>query len=410
MRPSARIASMFRSVPRDLLLFTAAVCAAAFAQSFMDATFNNYLNTVFELGELERSLIELPRELPGFFLIFISASFSFLCIRHLAALAHIFAGFGMLAIGLFPDSFHTMVIWLFCFSIGQHLFFPLQSSIGMELAPEGHAGRVLGRLQSWGNIAALLGSLIIYLGFRFLGFNFTLSFALGGAGFLIAAAFTLFMKKDAKQSAKRRFVLRREYGLYYWLTVLYGTRKQLFLTFAPWVLVTVFRQPTSTIAILLTVGGVIGIFFKPWLGKVIDRCGERLVLTMESIGLIIICLFYALASELFSAELALIVTCGCYIADQLLYSVGMARATWLKKIALAPEDVSQTLTMGVSIDHLFSISIALLGGVLWNSFGYSVVFLMGGGIALLNLISARFIRIPIEPPRSMASGKQIEPP
>jgi len=271
---------------------------------------------------------------------------------------------------------------------------PLQASIGMELAPKGREGRVLGRLQSWGNIAALIGSFAVWLGFHSLGFDFTASFIIGGCAFLLAAFFTLLMKRGEKPKIKNAFRLRREYGLYYWLTVLYGTRKQLFLTFAPWVLVTIFQQPITTIAVLIVIGGVIGIFFKPWLGKIIDAYGERLIITMESVFLIIICLLYALAEDIFAHQTAIIIICACYVIDQLLFSVGIARATWLKKIAVVPEDVQQTLTMGVSIDHLFSIAIAFIGAALWNEFGYPAVFLMGTGIAVLNLISARFIRIP----------------
>jgi len=380
-----------KRLSRDLFLFTAAVSAAAFVQSIYDATFNNFLNTAFSISETQRGLIELPRELPGFLVIAISAAFSFLCTRRIAVVAHLFAACGMLLIGLFPTSFNIMLVWLFILSIGQHLFLPLQSSIGMELAPEGHTGRVLGRLQSWGNIAGLFGSVVVFLGFRFLNFSFAFCFVLGGVGFFIAALVIFFMKKDEKQKTAK-FLLRREYGLYYWLCILYGTRKQLFLTFAPWVLVTVFEQPTTTIAMLLLSGGIIGIFFKPWVGKMVDQYGERRILTMESAGLICICLIYALASDIFTPEFALYATCACYVIDQLLFSVGIARATWLKKIALSPEEVSQTLTMGVSIDHLFSISIALLGGVLWNELGYTSVFLMGAGIACINLISARFVR------------------
>ncbi|HPN82084.1 MAG TPA: MFS transporter, partial [Spirochaetota bacterium] len=200
--------------------------------------------------------------------------------------------------------------------------------------------------------------------------------------------------RDQPHPASSRFRLRREYGLFYWLTVLYGTRKQLFLTFAPWVLVTIFKEPTETIAILLFIGGVIGIFFKPWLGHLIDTRGERFVFTVEAILLIVICLGYAFASDLFIPSVALVLTAICYVVDQLLVSAGMARATWLKKIALAPEDVQQTLTMGVSIDHVFSISIALIGGLLWHDLGHSAVFLVGAGIAVVNLISARFVRVP----------------
>ena len=36
------------------------------------------------------------------------------------------------------------------------------------------------------------------------------------------------------------------------VAVLSGSRKQLFITFAPWVLVTIFKQPTQFIATLMT--------------------------------------------------------------------------------------------------------------------------------------------------------------
>ena len=382
---------------RDLGLFAAAIASMAFAQSMLDATFNNFLNTTFIMGNFERGILELPRELPGLLVIFVSALLAFLCPRRLAVAANLFAALGMFLIAFFSDTFSSMLVWLFVLSIGQHLFFPLQSSIAMELAPAGQTGRVLGRLQSWGNIAGLAGSLLVFFGFRLLGFGFTTSFVIGGFGFLVAALFTLAMEKDKPLPARHRFLLRREYRLFYWLNVLYGTRKQLFLTFAPWVLVTVFQQPTETIATLLFVGGVIGIFFKPWIGHLIDRLGERFVLTAEAVALVAICLGYAFASDLFVPAVALGITAGCYVIDQLLFAVGMARATWLKKIAVHPDDITQTLTMGVSIDHVFSITIALAGGILWQELGYKYVFLAGALIALANLVSARFVRTPEHP-------------
>jgi nitrate/nitrite transporter NarK len=93
------------------------------------------------------------------------------------------------------------------------------------------------------------------------------------------------MQKDQPHAARTKFQLRKEYRLFYWLNILYGTRKQIFLTFAPWVLVTVFRQKTQMLATLLTLGGVIGIFFKPLLGRAIDKLGERFILTSEAVFL-----------------------------------------------------------------------------------------------------------------------------
>jgi predicted MFS family arabinose efflux permease len=142
----------------------------------------------------------------------------------------------------------------------------------------------------------------------------------------------------------------------------------------------------------LTIGGAIGILFIPVLGKAIDRFGDRSIIATEAIVLIFICIGYGFSRNIFSETTALYMVFFCYIIDQMLVAVSMARATYLQKIALVPEDVSQTLTMGVSIDHIFSISIALMGGFVWSKWGYQYIFLAGAVIALINFISALQIK------------------
>ena len=388
-----RLRSKISAMPRDLALFFMAVALFGFSLSIVNAVFNNYLSEAFHLGDFQRGMLELPRELPGFLVVFYSAAFFFLCTRKLAALASVLAAAGVLLLGVYPGGYSLMIVWLFIMSSGQHIYLPLNQSIGMEFAGPGGAGKRLGQITGLANLAAILGSFIIFAGFRYLGFTFLVSFCLAAAGFLVAALCFFSMKPDRPRPVMTRFTLRREYGLYYWLTILYGTRKQIFLTFAPWVLVTVFHQKTEILATLLTIGGIIGIFFNPLLGKAIDRMGERFILMSEAAVLIVVCLAYGFSRDVMGEGMALIVVSACFIIDQLLMSVSMARATWIKKIALQPEDVSQTLTMGVTIDHIFSISIALVSGVVWMKLGYQYVFLIGAVIACINFVSASRIRI-----------------
>ncbi|MFA6471195.1 MAG: MFS transporter, partial [Candidatus Latescibacterota bacterium] len=110
--------------------------------------------------------------------------------------------------------------------------------------------------------------------------------------------------------------------------------------------------------------------------------------------LIFVCMGYGFSRNLFSPKTAFYVAGVCFIADQLLMSVNMARATYLKKIARHPSHITPTLTMAITLDHIFSISIALMGGLIWAKWGYQTVFLCGAGIAVLNLVSAAFIKIP----------------
>jgi MFS family permease len=151
-------------LPRNLHLFLAATFIFGFSQSIVDSTFNNFLNETFFINNLQRGLLELPRELPGLLTIVVSAILFFLCSRRQAALANILCAIGILFIGLLSPSFSVMLIWLFIFSIGQHLFIPLNQSIGMELAVKGETGKRLGQFSAVANVAMIIGIFSIFLG------------------------------------------------------------------------------------------------------------------------------------------------------------------------------------------------------------------------------------------------------
>jgi predicted MFS family arabinose efflux permease len=243
-------------------------------------------------------------------------------------------------------------------------------------------------------VAKVLGGLLVVIGFRFLNFQFEHTFVIAALVFGTASIFLFLMKRGEAQPAKNYLRLHKEYKLYYALITISGARKQLFITFAPWVLVTIFNQPTQIIASLLLIGGVIGILFQPILGQAIDRFGERLVLTSEAVILIVICFGYGFAKTIFPENIAFYIVCGCYLIDQMIFSVGMARATYMKKIARKPDHVQSTLTAGVTIDHIFSISAAILGGIIWNVYGFQYVFLFGALLAVINFFVAGRVRVP----------------
>jgi predicted MFS family arabinose efflux permease len=388
------LTTRLRRISRELALFAVASFAMGIAYSLFDSVFNNFLNEQFSLSGLERSFLEVPRELPGFLVVFVSALLWFLCSRRLGAVALVLGVMGALLIGFASSSYLLMVVWLFVYSLGQHIFMPLASTIGMELAREGKAGQRLGQLNAVRTIAAISGSGLVFLGFKYLGMTFQHTFALAAVGLAIAAGLMFSMQKAETKPPAQYLKLRKEYRLYYLLAVLYGSRKQLFITFAPWVLITIYNQPTQTIATLMAIGGVIGILFQPLLGWAVDRLGERFILVAEAVMLVFVCFGYGFAKSLFPLQTAFLIVCACYLLDQMLMSVGIARSTYIKKIALDPADVQPALTVSVTIDHFFSIAIALLGGLVWNYLGFQYVFLMGVFIAGLNFLTAMRVRVP----------------
>ncbi|HOS53538.1 MAG TPA: MFS transporter [Anaerolineaceae bacterium] len=393
MKPTT-LHSRITSLSRELALFITASFAVGMAASLVDSTLNNFLNDTFSLNGFQRSFLEFPREFPGVIVLFVSAALWFLGSRRLGAFAMLLAALGIFLIGFSSSSYGLMVIFLFIYSNGNHLFMPVATTIGMELAADGRTGRRLGQLNAIRNLATIAGSFLVFIGFKFLGFTYQHSFTIAALVFTAAAVLMFLMKPEKSAPPKTFLKLRKEYTLFYALAVLAGSRKQIFITFAPWVIVTIFNKPTQTIATLVTIGGVIGILFQPFLGKAIDRYGERLILSAEALVLIFVCLGYGFSRSVFAENVAFLIVCVCYLLDQMLFSVSMARSTYIKKIALDPSDIQPALSASISIDHVFSISVALLGGVIWNNFGFQYVFLLGMLIAMVNFMVARRIVIP----------------
>jgi len=386
-----------KGTERDFLLFLLVGVFVGIGQSIDGSTLNNFLKEKFDFLIMQRTLLEIPREMPGL-LVFLFTGFLFaLGDIRIAAIANVAAAVGMFLLGIIPYNFFIMLLVVFIYSTGQHVFLPLFNTIGMSFAQEGQYGRKLGQISAANTASLVVSSAVLWALFKFFKISYTVSFTLGGLAFLAAAITLTRMNHRRVGKMNKRFVFRKEYKLYYWLSVLYGARKQIFLTFAPWVLVDVFKQRVTIMTMLFFIISVLGIFVKPLIGQLIDKIGERFILAGEAVLVIIICLFYAFAEDLFPGMLAVIVVSICYVLDQTLNSVSMARATYIRKIAVKSEDVSPTLSLGLSIDHIVSMFIPALGGLVWYTGGpggYKYVFLGGAVIAILNFLSARRITIP----------------
>nr|MBP7459987.1 MFS transporter [Candidatus Delongbacteria bacterium] len=76
----------------------------------------------------------------------------------------------------------------------------------------------------------------------------------------------------------------------------------------------------------------------------------------------------------------------------------IARTTYLKKIADHPGEILPSLALGITMDHVVSMTIPVLGGLAWFHFGYQSVFYGATGLAVLSWLVALRIRIP-EPGR-----------
>ena len=389
----------WRSFSRDYKMLLLSWLFVGFTSGLYDPVFNNYLNDIFHISAKVRGYLEFPREMPGFLVAVVSGLLVFIADVRLLAVAIGLIGFGLIgqsfAVWNGAPQFSWMISWMLVWSVGTHLFLPLSSSVSVQFSKAGEIGKSLGRLNGVNTASYIIGCAAIWLLMGWFQWDYNWVFRLA-ALFSIIAALLLFLIKTPPHQENRdrkfRLVFRKEYSLFYWLSVLFGARKQVFLTFAPWVLIKIYHQPATVIATLLFAASCFGIFFKPWLGKMIDRVGERRILMGEALSLILVCLGYGFAGHLGLKNYAIWLVFFCFILDQLLFAVNMARTIYLHKRLVFQSDLTPTLSMGTSLDHVVSMTVPILGGLLWEILGYESIFLAAALVACINFLVARSIK------------------
>jgi MFS family permease len=381
-----------REIPRDLFLFFIISALLGVVAAVESTSLANRLYEDLNFTVMQRSLVETPRELPGFLTVIFIGILNGLGDIRIAAIANIIGGIGLLLFGLAPNKFSLVLIFLVIYSIGQHLYLPLSSSIAMGFASGKNFGKRIGEVQAVGSFSVIVSSGILYLLYRFLGITYQMVFAFASFCMILAGIFFLSLSnRSTKIVSKKRFVFRKEYKLYYILATINGARKQITLTFVPWLIIDIFHQPVTTITALFFVVCVINVFFKPWFGALIDKKGERYALQLEAIIMFVACIGFAFAKIVFPFKIALGVVGICYILDKLMESAVMARATYVRKISIEIPDVARTLSMGQSMDHIVSMFIPLAAGYAWYSGGangYIYVFIGGLVISVINYFAA----------------------
>jgi len=376
------------------LLFIAMACMGL-SSAIFESTLNPYLKDVFELAADARGKLEFPRELPGFLCSIFAGVLFFLPETRMAAVAAAVMAVGLFGLAQVDMGYGHMIVWLFLWSAGTHLLMPLRASLTIHLSAPGRSGTRLGQVAFVRSLGTVVGSLLVWQVLGRLDQVYRVSFlCAGGAGIVAALVFMAMPKGEQHKTRLTRFVFKERYTVYYLLCVLFGARKQVFLTFGTWVLVREFEQGPDAIAKLWLAASLTGLVTNPLLGRVIDWLGERTVLVVDGLVLVAICLGYGFAEKLLPRDTALVLLQVCYVVDLLMFSVGMARQTYVGKIAETKDDVTPTLSLGVTIDHAVSMTVPWLGGMLWMACGYPSVFMAAAVVALMTAATACFVRVP----------------
>lgn len=379
MRVLTRYRNRWRESSPSLRVFLAGALLLGINNGILTATFNNYLFDSFHVNASVRGLIEFPRELPGFAMIFVTGVLAAFSLRSWAVLVGLTTGVGILGLGYLSPNMSLMIFWMMLWSLGDHLFITAEATIGLKLAEANRAGRRLGQLTGARNLSMILGTAAVWLLMDRLGVRYPGVYALAAATAILAAvAFSRLRLPGDGGGNPRRFVLKKRYTRFYLLNIFWGARKQLFLTFSPWVLVSVFHTPPQTIALLVMAAAVGGVVFRQYFGLAVDRFGERAVLVVDGVAMAAICLGFALSANIYLLY-------GLFVLDSLMFATRIARITYLNKIAADKQEIAPTLSMGLTLDHVVSMIVPFLAGFLWDASGYPAVFLAALALGLGNL-------------------------
>jgi len=391
-----------------LRLYIIIVALSALAAGLSGGVLSNYFKDAYQVTAEQRGLIEFPRELPGVITIFVIALLAGFSDIKIAMFANVLGIIGILVLGVFTPTYNVMLIFIFIHSMGSHMAMPLRDAIGMDLIKGGNTGKRMGQFKGVYTGFTMVAMLITFIGYRAGIFSFTsevkwifIVSALVMLSVLILYSVLSKMIDHKIVSDKRvRFVFRKEYKYYYILTVMYGVQKQIMLVYGPWVLIELLDKKVDTLAILSIIGSFVGIFFIPALGRWIDKYGLKKLLYVDALSFIGVYIAYGILSALFKAGniptvgLPVLMTFILYIIDKMSNQMAMIRTIYLKSILVQPSDFTATLSLGLSLDHVVSISCAIAAGFIWDSFGPQYIFFAAAAMSFVNLFVATKVVIP----------------
>ena len=141
-----------------------------------------------------------------------------------------------------------------------------------------------------------------------------------------------------------------------------------------------------------------GVWAAPVIGKLLDQLGVRamlwaeagyIVLSFSAMGL----LAGMLAGESFGLRDPITwLVFGAYVLCILFEQFNMVHAYMMRSIALDPSEVTRTLSVGLSVDHVMAIIASPVMGLIWSAWGVQYVFYLAALSAVFQVAAAAMTR------------------
>ena len=372
-----------RKNPMYAYLIVLSICSTMGLQAWR-TLFNNFAVEAAGLNGQHVGMIQSVREVPGFLALL--AVYVIMLIREhrLSALSILLLGLGVAVTGLFP-SYPGLLLTTLLMSFGFHYYETTNMSLTLQYFDEKTSPWVFGKQRSYAAATNIAIGIVIYFAAFWLGF--TQIYLLVGGLIMLAALWGLARDPSDTTLApqRKKMIVRKKYGLFYFLTFMAGARRQIFMAFSVLLMVEKFNYTVQEITILFAVNNVMNYYISPMIGKGIIRFGERKMLSLEYLSLIFVFMAYpATGSKLIVALL--------YIVDHIFFNFSIAIRTYFQKVG-DPRDVAPTMAVGFTINHIAAIFLPALGGIFWM-IDYRIPFVGGAVMALVSLAAVQLIRIP----------------
>lgn len=369
-----------KSSPKNLKLVLLASFLVMFGFGIYNATYYNFITDVIKIDPENLGRLEAIRELPGLLMIFFSLLTSKFPDRTTGAISSLIACVGFAAY-MQVSGIQGLILWTFIWSVGMHIWFPLQSALIMSFAPKGNHGKYAGISSSVTAVSQLCGMGVVFLIGNHLSYSWWY-FAV--AVFMILAAILLMtVPKEVGEINRAPMAFKKKFTHYYVLTFLEGCRKQVFITFAVYVLTHEFDTPVRIIALLMCVNNLINIFGYPIIGKLADKIGERTILQISYFCLIFVYFGYAFGKDVRILYLM-------YILDNIFYLSTICLTTYVKKLS-DNNELLTALSTGQTFNHLAACVVPIIGGLAWEKWGYSFTFIGSTVIVIISMFYASFV-------------------
>jgi len=371
----------------NLILLAAAGFVERFGLGLTDGVRTNFFVDTLSITGDQVLWLEGIREIPGLALMFIAALTMLLPLPKRAAAALFLTGIGY-ALFATVHSYTALLVVAVIASLGLHMWMPLRSSLAMYLSGKKQTGQVMGTLNSIGALASIVGMGALTLITKLAAsMPLELYYIVGGALIIFSALLIARLPKDigATETKPPRMLLKGKYWLYYILTFFQGSRKQVLNTFGMLVLVDRYQLEVWQISLLLLASSVINMFGSPYMGKLIDLWGERTTTSISYVMLTLCCVGFAVIDNVWML-VALLLTI------KLVVTLGIGLSTYVYRMAPA-EELTPTLSAGISINHVTSVGMPIIAGILLPIIKYEGVFLGTAGLILLSIPFALAMKV-----------------